>query len=58
MEASNKLVIRNVPFEATLPELKKLIKQYGEVKKMRLPKKLDGSHRGFAFAEFVNVEEA
>ena len=25
---------------------------------MRLPKKFDGSHRGFAFVEFVSKQEA
>lgn len=58
MEATNKLAIRNLPFEATAEELKKLVRQYGELKKLRLPKKLDGSLRGFAFAEFINTEEA
>ncbi|KAM3147304.1 hypothetical protein pb186bvf_000555 [Paramecium bursaria] len=58
VEPTNKIVVRNVPFEANAQELRKLVKQYGEVKKLRLPKKLDGNHKGFAFVEFVNVEEA
>ncbi|CAD8186826.1 unnamed protein product [Paramecium octaurelia] len=58
IEPTNKLLIKNLPFEANAQELRRLIKQYGELKKLRLPKKLDGSIRGFAFAEFLNNEEA
>jgi multiple RNA-binding domain-containing protein 1 len=52
------LVIRNLPFEANVNELRSLVKNYGDVKKVRLPKKLNGAHRGFAFAEFASLEEA
>lgn len=56
--ATNKLIIRNIPFEATRNEIRDLFKNFGEVKSVRLPKKIDGQHRGFAFIEFVSVEEA
>ena len=39
-------------------ELRKLFKVYGQVKNLRLPTKIDGSHRGFAFIEFMSHEEA
>src|SRR4051812_10014588 len=29
-----------------------------QIKKLRLPKKFDGSHRGFAFITFVSQQEA
>jgi len=56
--SSNKLLIKNLAFESTKEELRKLLKTYGEVKQMRLPSKLDGTHRGFAFVDFVSHEEA
>lgn len=53
-----KLLIKNLAFEATKEELRKLFKNYGQVKGVRLPLKIDGSHRGFAFIEFMSNEEA
>ena len=41
---NTKIIVRNVPFEATRSEL--------------LPKKFDGTHRGFAFCEFLTSKEA
>ena len=35
-----------------------MIKNYGEVKSVRIPKKIDGTHRGFAFVEFTTDAEA
>lgn len=45
-------------FQATKNEISELFKEFGSLKKIRLPKKMDGQHRGFAFVEFENVEEA
>ncbi|KAJ1542249.1 Multiple RNA-binding domain-containing protein 1 [Nowakowskiella sp. JEL0078] len=53
-----KLVIRNVPFQATKKELSKLFSSYSRIKSIRLPKKFDGNHRGFAFVDFLTVQEA
>eukprot|EP00980_Cylindrotheca_fusiformis_P006336 scaffold1356_cov123-Cylindrotheca_fusiformis.AAC.17 len=53
-----KLVVRNVPFQATRTELLKLFGSFGQLRKVRLPKKFDGSHRGFAFVEFLTSNEA
>ena len=47
-----KLVARNVAFEATEREVRDVFKTFGELKSVRLPKKVTGSHRGFAFVEF------
>ena len=85
---SNKLAVRNVPFEANKRELRELFAAFGQLKtcagprrsnpgrpgsdscccshapgrhlraRLRLPKKFDGSHRGFAFVEFVSKQEA
>ena len=35
-----------------------LFSPFGHLKSCRLPKKFDGSHRGFAFIEFVTKQEA
>ena len=56
--SNNKLLIKNIAFEANKEELRKLFKVYGQVKNLRLPSKIDGSHRGFAFIEFMSHEEA
>jgi multiple RNA-binding domain-containing protein 1 len=53
-----KILVKNLAFEANRDELRKLFKTYGEVKTVRLPSKLDGTHRGFAFIDFVSNEEA
>ena len=55
---SKKLMVRNVPFQATRKEILQLFGSYGHLKKVRLPKKFDGSHRGFAFVEFLTAQEA
>jgi multiple RNA-binding domain-containing protein 1 len=53
-----KLMVRNVPFQATRKELLQLFGSFGQLKKVRLPKKFDGTHRGFAFVEFLTHQEA
>ena len=35
-----------------------LFSPFGSIKSCRLPKKFDGSHRGFAFVEYVTKQEA
>lgn len=51
-------MVRNVPFQATIKELKELFGSFGKIKTARIPKKFDGSHRGFAFVEFLTAQEA
>ena len=53
-----KLMVRNLPFEASKQEVKELFAAFGQLKTLRLPKKFDGSHRGFAFVEFGTKGEA
>ena len=55
---STKLVVRNVPFEATAAEVEEVFKTFGALKSVRLPKKVAGSHRGFAFVDFQTKGEA
>jgi multiple RNA-binding domain-containing protein 1 len=42
---SNKLIVKNLAFEATDKDLRELFKQYGSLKKVRMPKKVGGNHR-------------
>jgi multiple RNA-binding domain-containing protein 1 len=53
-----KLVIRNLPFEATKKEVSDLFKAFGQVKNVRVPKKVDGKSRGYSFVEFLTKQEA
>lgn len=53
-----KIMVRNVPFQATRKEILKLFGTFGQLKKVRLPKKFDGGHRGFAFVEYLTGKEA
>jgi RNA recognition motif-containing protein len=39
-------------------ELRELFGTFGAVKSLRLPKKMDGSHRGFCFVEYASGHEA
>ncbi|KAK9149967.1 hypothetical protein Syun_008276 [Stephania yunnanensis] len=55
--STTKLIVRNVAFQASQKDLRQLFSPFGQVKSLRLPNKL-GSHRGFAFVEFVTKQEA
>ncbi|KAI8336220.1 hypothetical protein BC941DRAFT_514401 [Chlamydoabsidia padenii] len=55
---TTKLVVRNIPFEATVKDLRELFGAYGQLKSLRLPKKFNGGHRGFAFLDFMTKQEA
>ncbi|CAN1846245.1 Multiple RNA-binding domain-containing protein 1 [Linum perenne] len=56
--SSTKLLVRNVAFEATEKDLRQLFSPFGQIKSLRLPKKLGTKqHRGFAFVEFVTKQE-
>jgi len=62
---SSKLVIRNIAFQTSVDELKKLCSVYGNIKTIRLPKKgvnannsTINQHRGFAFVEYHSKKEA
>lgn len=53
-----KIIIKNLPFEASKKDVKSLFGSYGQLRSVRVPKKFDSSTRGFAFAEFVTAREA
>lgn len=54
----DKLLVKNLAFEASKDEIRELFKQFGDVKNVRLPVKTSGDHRGYAFVEFLTHEEA
>ena len=47
-----KLLIKNIPFEATKNEIRELFAAFGQIKSVRMPSKFDGSHRGYVRALF------
>jgi multiple RNA-binding domain-containing protein 1 len=53
-----KIVVKNLPFEASKKEVRALFGAYGKLVALRLPKKFNHSSRGFAFAEFSTAKEA
>ncbi len=53
-----KIIIKNLPFEASRKDVRSLLGPYGQLRSVRVPKKFDTSTRGFAFAEFVSAREA
>ena len=56
---SEKLLVKNLAFEATPEEIRELFMPYGHIKQVRLPKKVNSkNHRGFGFVEFATKEEA
>ncbi len=57
-QKSSKILVRNIPFEAKAKEVEELFRVFGELKYVRLPKKIDGTHRGFGFVDFVSITDA
>ncbi|KAG5643857.1 hypothetical protein DXG03_009541 [Asterophora parasitica] len=55
---TTKMIVKNVPFEATKKDIQALFGTHGHLKSVRLPKKFDSRTRGFAFLDFVSRAEA
>ncbi|GLB44335.1 putative RNA recognition motif containing protein [Lyophyllum shimeji] len=55
---TTKMIVKNVPFEATKKDIQALFGAHGHLKSVRLPKKFDSRTRGFAFLDFVSRAEA
>jgi multiple RNA-binding domain-containing protein 1 len=56
--ASTKIIIKNLPFEASKKDVRALFAPYGQLRSVRVPKKFDASSRGFGFAEFTTKRDA
>ncbi|XP_053938393.1 probable RNA-binding protein 19 [Cuculus canorus] len=59
-QTTSKILVRNIPFQATVKEIRELFSTFGELKTVRLPKKMagTGSHRGFGFVDFLTKQDA
>uniref|UniRef100_A0A8C1AAX8 Probable RNA-binding protein 19 n=1 Tax=Cyprinus carpio carpio TaxID=630221 RepID=A0A8C1AAX8_CYPCA len=58
-QTTSKILVRNIPFQATVKELRELFCTFGELKTVRLPKKgIGGAHRGFGFIDFLTKQDA
>ncbi|NXQ94515.1 RBM19 protein, partial [Sagittarius serpentarius] len=59
-QKTSKILVRNIPFQATVREIRELFSTFGELKTVRLPKKMagTGSHRGFGFVDFLTKQDA
>ncbi|GKZ78947.1 multiple RNA-binding domain-containing protein 1 [Aspergillus niger] len=53
-----KIIIKNLPFQATKKDVRSLFGAYGQLRSVRVPQKFDRSARGFGFADFVSAREA
>ena len=54
-QTGTKILVRNIPFQANVKEVRDLFKVFGEIKTIRLPKKMtpgQEQHRGFCFVEY------
>lgn len=61
IQNGTKLLVRNVPFQANRNELHEIFRAFGDIKSLRLPKKLttgSDQHRGFAFVDFYSKADA
>lgn len=57
-QAKTKIIVKNLPFEASKKDIRALFGAYGQLRSIRMPRKFDNSARGFAFADFVSAKEA
>ncbi|CAG8453880.1 4105_t:CDS:10 [Ambispora gerdemannii] len=57
-QVSTKIIVKNLAFESTKKDLRELFSAYGQIKSLRVPKKFDGTSRGFAFIEFLTKRDA
>ncbi|KAM5311046.1 putative RNA-binding protein 19 isoform 3-T3 [Glossophaga mutica] len=59
-QTTSKILVRNIPFQADRREIRELFSTFGELKTIRLPKKMagTGSHRGFGFVDFLTKQDA
>lgn len=58
-EEGTKILVRNVPFQASDKEVRQLFSVFGSLRDVRLPKKMAGGrHRGFGFVDFHTKNDA
>ncbi len=58
-QQTSKILVKNIPFQANVKEIRELFRVFGELKFVRMPKKVDDEHhRGFGFVDFVSKNDA
>lgn len=60
-QTGTKILVRNIPFQAKPNEVRDVFKAFGELKSIRMPKKMtpgEDSHRGFGFVDFNSKSDA
>lgn len=53
-----KIIIKNLPFEATKKDVRTLFGTHGQLRAVRVPKKFNHTTKGYAFADFTTPREA
>ncbi len=56
-DKTTKLIVKNVPFQATKDDIKNLLKPCVNMTGIRIPKKQDGTSRGFCFITLATGED-
>lgn len=60
-QTGTKILVRNIAFQAKQSEIEEIFQAFGQLKTVRLPKKLSlgsESHRGFGFVDFYSKTDA
>lgn len=60
-QTGSKILVRNIPFQAKVNEVRDLFNAFGELKSIRIPKKMtpgEDAHRGFGFVDFISKSDA
>ncbi|KAL5276299.1 RBM19 family protein [Megaselia abdita] len=61
-QTGTKILVRNIAFQAKANEIREIFKAFGELKAVRLPKKIssseEDSHKGYGFVDFNTSGEA
>ncbi|KAF7515218.1 hypothetical protein G7054_g14686 [Neopestalotiopsis clavispora] len=55
---STKIILKNLPFEASKKDIRSLMGAYGQLRTVRLPKNAQNRSKGYAFCEFTTSREA
>uniref|UniRef100_A0A1B0GB28 RRM domain-containing protein n=1 Tax=Glossina morsitans morsitans TaxID=37546 RepID=A0A1B0GB28_GLOMM len=60
-QIGTKILVRNIAFQAKMKEVQDIFKAFGELRSVRLPRKMtpgEDTHRGFGFVDFISKTDA
>ncbi|XP_004523919.1 probable RNA-binding protein 19 [Ceratitis capitata] len=60
-QTGTKMLVRNIPFQAKEKEVREIFKAFGDLRSVRLPRKMTpgaDTHRGFGFVDFITKSDA